>query len=119
MPAKCKSSPSEPDGKALTMLLAVDIGNTNVVFALFEGREARTRWRLATDPRRTADEYAVWLMQLLSIHGIERTAIDRIIVSTVVPRGPLTRSTTSCVVQSLACSEPTRAIMSPRRMPDR
>ncbi len=86
MLAKCNCSPGDHDEKALTMLLAVDIGNTNVVFALFEGREARTRWRLATDPRRTADEYAVWLMQLLSIHGIERTAIDRIIVSTVVPR---------------------------------
>jgi type III pantothenate kinase len=68
------------------MLLAVDIGNTNVVFALFEGRQLRTRWRIATDPRRTADEYAVWLMQLLSIEGIGREAIDCMIVATVVPR---------------------------------
>ena len=68
------------------MLLAVDVGNTNVVFALFEGRTIKTRWRIATDPRRTGDEYAVWLMQLLHIEGIERSAIDKIIVSTVVPR---------------------------------
>lgn len=68
------------------MLLAVDVGNTNVVFALFEGRDSMGRWRIATDPRRTADEYAVWLMQLLTIQGIERGAVDRIIVSTVVPR---------------------------------
>jgi type III pantothenate kinase len=68
------------------MLLAVDVGNTNVVFALFEGREIRTRWRIATDPRRTADEYAVWLMQLMEIEGVDRGAIDRVIVSTVVPR---------------------------------
>lgn len=68
------------------MLLAIDAGNTNVVFALFEGRAIRGRWRIATDPRRTGDEYAVWLMQLLSIRGIAAEAIDTIIISTVVPR---------------------------------
>ncbi|MFA7587926.1 MAG: type III pantothenate kinase [Novosphingobium sp.] len=68
------------------MLLAIDVGNTNVVFALFEGRKIKARWRIATDPRRTGDEYAVWLMQLLSIRGVERDRIDRIIISTVVPR---------------------------------
>jgi len=68
------------------MLLAIDLGNTNVVFALFEGRKVRARWRIATDPRRTGDEYAVWLSQLLALEGIERSAIDQIIVATVVPR---------------------------------
>lgn len=68
------------------MLLAVDVGNTNVVFALYEGRSMRARWRIATDPRRTADEYAVWLMQLLAIEAIERGAVQSIIISTVVPR---------------------------------
>jgi len=68
------------------MLLAVDVGNTNVVFALFDGQAIKARWRIATDPRRTADEYAVWLMQLLGIEGIDRSAISTIIVSTVVPR---------------------------------
>jgi len=68
------------------MLLAVDVGNTNVVFAVFEKGEIRSRWRIATDPRRTADEYAVWLMQLMTIEGIERGEIDQVIVSTVVPR---------------------------------
>ena len=75
------------------MLLAIDVGNTNVVFALFE-RAAdvdkpgaiRARWRIATDPRRTADEYAVWLMQLLAIEGVPRESINAIVVSTVVPR---------------------------------
>ncbi|MGZ3257551.1 MAG: type III pantothenate kinase, partial [Croceibacterium sp.] len=68
------------------MLLAVDCGNTNVVFALFEGREIRARWRIATDPRRTGDEYAVWLLQLLAIEGLDRAAVTSMIVSTVVPR---------------------------------
>jgi len=71
------------------MLLVVDVGNTNVVFALFDDAAPgtiRARWRIATDPRRTGDEYAVWLMQLLQMEGIDRTAITRMIVSTVVPR---------------------------------
>ena len=68
------------------MLLAIDVGNTNVVFALFEGRAIKARWRIATDPRRTGDEYAVWLMQLLEIRGVSRKEVTDIIVSTVVPR---------------------------------
>ena len=68
------------------MLLAVDCGNTNVVFALFEGGAIRARWRIATDARRTGDEYAVWLSQLLAIEGLERSVVTAMIVSTVVPR---------------------------------
>jgi type III pantothenate kinase len=68
------------------MLLAVDVGNTNVVFALVEGRRILSRWRVATDPRRTADEYAVWLLQLMQLQGFARERIDRMIVATVVPR---------------------------------
>lgn len=72
------------------MLLAIDAGNTNIVFALIvhgaDKTEIRARWRIATDARRTADEYAVWLHQLLALEGIERGAIDAVIVATVVPR---------------------------------
>ncbi|WP_408587416.1 type III pantothenate kinase [Novosphingobium sp.] len=68
------------------MLLAVDVGNTNVVFALFDGREIKGRWRVATDPRRTGDEYAVWLLQLLQLEGYDRKQVEQIVISTVVPR---------------------------------
>jgi len=68
------------------MLLAADVGNTNVVFALFEGREVKARWRIATDPRRTGDEYAVWLLQLLKIEGVSREQITAIVFASVVPR---------------------------------
>jgi type III pantothenate kinase len=68
------------------MLLAIDAGNTNVVFAVMDGREIRARWRIATDPRRTADEYAVWLSQLLALEGLDRSAITGVMVGTVVPR---------------------------------
>jgi type III pantothenate kinase len=68
------------------MLLAVDAGNTNIVFALLEDGVIRARWRIATDPRRTADQYAVWLHQLLELEGFARDAVDSVIVGTVVPR---------------------------------
>ncbi|HET9397610.1 MAG TPA: type III pantothenate kinase [Sphingomicrobium sp.] len=68
------------------MLLAIDAGNTNLVFALVEGDEIRARWRIATDPRRTADEYAVWLHQLLELEGYGRGDVDTVIIGTVVPR---------------------------------
>ena len=68
------------------MLLAVDAGNTNVVFALVDGREIKARWRIATDPRRTADEYAVWLSQLLALAGHDRSVVTSVIIATVVPR---------------------------------
>ncbi|MCM8557016.1 type III pantothenate kinase [Sphingomicrobium sediminis] len=68
------------------MLLAVDVGNTNLVFALVEDGKVRSRWRIATDPRRTADEYAVWLKQLLEIEGLSLEDIDDMIAATVVPR---------------------------------
>jgi type III pantothenate kinase len=68
------------------MLLAIDAGNTNLVFALLEDGVIRARWRIATDPRRTADEYAVWLHQLLQLEGYGREAVDAVIIGTVVPR---------------------------------
>src|SRR5881392_3106010 len=68
------------------MILAIDVGNTNLVFALVDGGEIKARWRIATDPRRTADEYAVWLHQLLELEGFQRSAVTAVIIGTVVPR---------------------------------
>lgn len=69
------------------MLLAIDAGNTNVVFALVgEDGSIAARWRIATDPRRTADEYAVWLHQLLALEGYGRGDVTAVIIGTVVPR---------------------------------
>ena len=68
------------------MLLAIDAGNTNLVFALVDGEEIKARWRIATDPRRTADEYAVWLHQLLELEGYGRDDVKSVIIGTVVPR---------------------------------
>ena len=68
------------------MLLAIDAGNTNMVFAVVKEREIRARWRIATDPRRTADEYVVWLRQLLELEGYTNLDVDAVIIGTVVPR---------------------------------
>ena len=68
------------------MLLAIDAGNTNIVFALVEGEDIRTRWRIASDPRRTADQYAVWLHQLIELEGLGRDVVTSVIIGTVVPR---------------------------------
>jgi type III pantothenate kinase len=68
------------------MLLAIDAGNTNLVFALVKDGEIRARWRIATDPRRTADEYVVWLHQLLELEGYSTDDVTEVIIGTVVPR---------------------------------
>jgi type III pantothenate kinase len=68
------------------MILAIDVGNTNLVFALVEGGEIKARWRIATDPRRTADEYSVWLHQLFELENFSRDDVEGVIIGTVVPR---------------------------------
>ena len=68
------------------MLLAIDVGNTNTVFALHDEQRWRAQWRSATTPTRTADEYAVWLRQLMSIEQLDLSDIKACIVSTVVPQ---------------------------------
>jgi type III pantothenate kinase len=68
------------------MLLAIDAGNTNLVFALVDKGRIKARWRIATDPRRTADQYSVWLHQLLELEGYQRSDVDAVIIGTVVPR---------------------------------
>lgn len=67
------------------MLLAIDAGNTNIVFAVFEGEEKRAQWRASTDTKRTADEYAVWLTQLMALDGLSPADIDGGIIASVVP----------------------------------
>jgi type III pantothenate kinase len=67
------------------MLLAIDSGNTNVVCAVYDGDELRGSWRAATNPNRTADEYAVWLIQLMAMAGLTPRDIDATIIGSVVP----------------------------------
>ncbi|MXV35427.1 MULTISPECIES: type III pantothenate kinase [unclassified Saccharibacter] len=67
------------------MLLVIDAGNTNVVFAVHDGTAWCGRWRISTDDRRTSDEYASWLLGLMERVGLDPAAINRAIIGTVVP----------------------------------
>jgi type III pantothenate kinase len=67
------------------MLLAIDMGNTNTVFALCEGEVIHHQWRIHTVATRTADEYAVWLFSLMRDVGIEPSAITGVVMGSVVP----------------------------------
>lgn len=68
------------------MLLAIEQGNTNTLFAVHDGAEWIAQWRTATQSTRTADEYAVWLYQLLSMTGLKFELLDACIISSVVPQ---------------------------------
>ena len=67
------------------MLLVIDAGNTNTVFAVFEGNELKGQWRLATDRQRTSDEYAIAIKQLMQMSLLEIQSIEGAIISSVVP----------------------------------
>jgi type III pantothenate kinase len=68
------------------MLLVIDAGNTNVVFAVFDGDRITGEWRISTDGRRTADEYAVWLLDLMALQGLKSDQIKEAALASVVPQ---------------------------------
>ncbi|GAB4528306.1 MAG: type III pantothenate kinase [Amphiplicatus sp.] len=68
------------------MLLAIDVGNTNSVIALYDGDRPAAQWRTSTSPTRTADEYAVWLSQLMGLAGYKLSDITDCVISNVVPQ---------------------------------
>jgi type III pantothenate kinase len=68
------------------MLLAIEQGNTNTLFAVHDGSDWVAQWRTATQSNRTADEYAAWLFQLLALTGLKFEMLDACIISSVVPQ---------------------------------
>ena len=67
------------------MLLAIDCGNTNIVFAVYDGDEQRASWRISSDSRRSTDEYTVWLTQLMTLNNINVDDIQGVMIASVVP----------------------------------
>ena len=67
------------------MLLVVDAGNTNIVFAVHDGQGWVGNWRIRTDAQRTSDEYAVWLLSLLELRGVKPASVSHAVIGTVVP----------------------------------
>ena len=68
------------------MLLAIEQGNTNTLFAIHDGENWVSQWRVATETARTADEYAAWLYQLMQMNGLQFSVITDCIISSVVPQ---------------------------------
>ena len=68
------------------MLLAIDAGNTNTTFAVFDGDRIVGEWRTSTNSARTADEYGVWLSSLMQLAEVDVSRIDASIIATVVPQ---------------------------------
>ncbi len=68
------------------MLLVINSNNTNTVFGAFDGDTKRAAWRISTDSRRTADEYAVWLTHLMALEGLKFADVGGVVVSNVVPQ---------------------------------
>ena len=68
------------------MLLAIDVGNTNSKFAVFDGDRIVSQFRLRTEAKRTADEYAAWLTQLMHLQGFDPRSIKGAILASVVPQ---------------------------------
>lgn len=85
------------------MLLAIDIGNTNVTLGAFQGETLKATWRMATDARRMPDEYGLALLNLLPVRGVAPTAIKAAVICSSVP--PLT-STFSELCQSFFHIQP-------------
>jgi len=71
---------------AQSLLLAIDVGNTNTVFALYRERTALGQWRVSTVRERTADEYAAALIQLMMLKGFSHGEVGAAVISSVVPQ---------------------------------
>lgn len=67
------------------MLLAIDAGNTNVVFAVLDDGGIVRKWRISTEERRTADEYMVWISQVMKLAGLSVDQVDAAVIASVVP----------------------------------
>ena len=67
------------------MLLVIDAGNTNTVFAIAQNNKIFKQWRINSSINRTADEYSVWLIKLLEIENLKLSSISNCIVASVVP----------------------------------
>lgn len=85
------------------MVIAVDIGNTNIVCASYDGRAWSKPFRVFTDTKKTGDEYYVIFLSLFHENGIEKKDVDKVIISSVVPF--LTRSIEK-IMHRLFCSIP-------------
>jgi type III pantothenate kinase len=67
------------------MILVFDVGNTNMVIGVYQGKELLTHWRIKTDEGRTSDEYGMLLKNLFDFNGLSMSSITAVVISSVVP----------------------------------
>src|SRR5437667_12334866 len=79
----CLCVPPNSGGK--TMLLAIDLGNTNTVFGVYDGERLVRHWRLSTQKDRTVDEFGILLRNLFALERIDAQKIRKVIIASVVP----------------------------------
>ena len=83
------------------MLLVIDVGNTNITFGVYEGKNIKSTFRMMSKLPRTSDEYGISIHSLLKDNGIERKDIDGVIIASVVPN--VMYSLNSAVIKYLKC----------------
>jgi len=76
------------DGGEEVVILAIDVGNTNVVLGAYTGEKLVTHWRVSTQRHRTSDEYGIFVLQLFKYAGLDPSRVEAIVLASVVP--PLT-----------------------------
>ncbi len=84
------------------MILAIDVGNTQIVIALYDGDSLKNSWRISTDKNKSSDELGMVMMQMLSLGSISRDDIDDVIISSVVP--PVMHSLTNAIKRYIGCT---------------
>ena len=84
------------------MILAIDVGNTQIVIALFDGDDLKNSWRISTDKNKSSDEIGMVMMQMLSLGGINCGDIEDVIISSVVP--PVMHSLTNAIKRYIGCT---------------
>ncbi len=84
------------------MILAIDVGNTQIVVALFDGDELKNSWRISTDKNKSSDELGMVMIQMLSLSGIDKADIEDVIISSVVP--PVMHSLTNAIKRYIGCT---------------
>ena len=68
------------------MILVIDVGNTNITFGVFKGKELATSFRMMSKTQRTSDEYGVEIMTMLGINGVDKKEIEGVMIASVVPQ---------------------------------
>ncbi len=84
------------------MILAIDVGNTQIVIALFDGDNLKNSWRISTDKNKSSDELGMVIIQMLGLGGIDKNDITDVIISSVVP--PVMHSLTNAIKRYIGCN---------------